>query len=427
MTQGGLTIVTPIEPARLDEVDARLTRMGGEVAKKPVLPFDTLDRLHFASWVVWREDDVAPQIIFESNFDGDGRDFVQDLVRRARRGVDAIFDGCLGYPIGRSDDEVAAYLISRAVYTDTFYVGCVGLSRPQILREEQLRARIEDFLDTLPRAALTAADVRARIQRFVSAEPDLAWAKDPPDPSSLAERLPTNVGYALVIAAAVLALAALVWLFGWPALVALAALVAVFLGVLRVHEARDAAADAALPDADKVRQLVKREDHRAQNHLASVTRVKPGLFRRALLKSILAAIDAGARLLFNKGNLAGIPSIHFARWALLDRGRHLLFLSNFDGSWEHYLGEFIDQAAGGLTAVWSNAVGFPKTRWLFLDGAADEQKFKAYARESQNYTQLWYSAYPSLTVTNILNNKAIRAELWAPLDEPRLRAWLRRF
>ena len=112
---------------------------------------------------------------------------------------------------------------------------------------------------------------------------------------------------------------------------------------------------------------------------------------------------------------------------LINDNTQLLFLSNFDGSWEHYLGEFIDQAAGGLTAVWSNAVGFPKTRWLVGEGARDEQRFKAYARNSQVYSQLWYSAYPHLTNINIENNKAIREQLWGDLNLEAVKAWLRRF
>ena len=97
---------------------------------------------------------------------------------------------------------------------------------------------------------------------------------------------------------------------------------------------------------------------------------------------------------------------------MINEGKQLLFLSNFDGSWEHYLGEFIDQAAHGLTAVWSNAVNFPRAWNLVQGGATDEQRFKDYARGMQYYTQLWYSAYPFLSVVNVLNNAAIRSGLW---------------
>ena len=151
------------------------------------------------------------------------------------------------------------------------------------------------------------------------------------------------------------------------------------------------------------------------------------MFRFALLKVVLALIELLGRVKFYKGSLGKIPSIHFARWAIINDGKYLLFLSNFDGSWEHYLGEFIDQAADGLTAVWSNAVNFPRTWNLVEGGAADEQRFKSYARGMQLYTQLWFSAYPFLSVVNVENNAAIRAGLWGELDADAAAAWLRRF
>jgi hypothetical protein len=216
----------------------------------------------------------------------------------------------------------------------------------------------------------------------------------------------------------------------WLGMLGLLALL--FVIILRKKEETDRSntdqrLEEALPRPSDVEHLAKRENRRPQNHLASVTIVKAGLFRVVLLKTVLAAVETVGRLLYFKGSLGGIPSIHFARWTVFNRGKHLLFLSNFDGSWEHYLGEFIDQAANGLTAVWSNTVGFPRSRFLIKGGAADEQRFKSYARESQLYTQLWYSAYPFLSVVNIQNNAAIRAHLLRRLKGGELERWLRRF
>ncbi len=71
-----------------------------------------------------------------------------------------------------------------------------------------------------------------------------------------------------------------------------------------------------------------------QNHLASLTYVKPGVIRRWLLASTLWLINLLARLLFNRGDLGGIPTILSARWVMIDGGRRLLFLDNYGGAWE---------------------------------------------------------------------------------------------
>ncbi len=73
---------------------------------------------------------------------------------------------------------------------------------------------------------------------------------------------------------------------------------------------------------------------------------------------------------------------------MIDDGRRLLFLTNYDGSWENYLDDFIDKAALGLTGIWSNTLNFPRTRFLVLGGARDEKRFKAIARKTQAYTNV---------------------------------------
>ena len=72
------------------------------------------------------------------------------------------------------------------------------------------------------------------------------------------------------------------------------------------------------------------------------------------------------RHVFNRANLAGVKTIHFARWVFLDDQRRLVFASNYDGSLESYMDDFIDKVAWGLNAVFSNGVGYPRTSWLVL-------------------------------------------------------------
>ena len=128
-----------------------------------------------------------------------------------------------------------------------------------------------------------------------------------------------------------------------------------------------------------------------------------------------------------RGRIRSRPSYPIRNWALIDNGRRLLFLTNYDGSWENYLDDFIDKASIGLTAIWSNTVNFPRTRFLVFGGARDEKRFKAIARKTQAYTNVWYSAYPNLTVRSIDNNSAIRENLSRSMDGTETELWLQRF
>ena len=183
----------------------------------------------------------------------------------------------------------------------------------------------------------------------------------------------------------------------------------------------------AEPDHSQVEDVVNQENRVVQNHFASVADVKPGLFRWVLLKSVLKLIHIVAAVSANQGSLSGITSIHFARWVVIDGGRRLLFLSNYDGSWENYLDDFIDQASTGLTAIWSNTVGFPRSYFLIYGGATDELLFKTLVRQSQTPSLVWYSAYPDLSIQNIQTNAAIREGLFVPMDDAAVQTWLKKF
>ena len=201
---------------------------------------------------------------------------------------------------------------------------------------------------------------------------------------------------------------------------------AVSLVVLRRQEQRDVPMDPAMLDPRRVARLAAQEDHRVQNHLASLTVVKASWFRRTVLRVVLWLANLLARTSTN-GTLSGIPSIHYAHWALIDRGRRLLFLSNFDGSWESYLDDFIDKASPGLTAIWTNTHGFPRTRFLTGGGARDGVSFKAFARQSQEPAAVWYAAYADLTVQQIDSHSVLREGLAKPPRGSALVAWLRRW
>jgi hypothetical protein len=179
--------------------------------------------------------------------------------------------------------------------------------------------------------------------------------------------------------------------------------------------------------AENAKKYAREEggNNRFQNHLASLTLVKPGIVHGIALRGTLFLINLLSRFWFNVGTLGDIPTILSARWVLIDSGRRLLFLDNYGGAWNSYLNEFIDMAAvKGLNAIWTNTYvegqagtrySFPATRFYFWIGAQAEQPFKAYVRESQIETIMWYSAYHTLSVVNINTSTAIRQALSKPL------------
>ena len=422
MDQMVLTFLTRVKPDKLDELRGFLDNdIAGNLLENPHLPFPSLKRLHFASLFLDEGATFGSYLVFENNFDGPLEDYLAELYAQAGPGLHRIYGCCLDYTAASAADRevILAYLRKHIVRPNAYHIDNLGRSVGRTLREGGLRDRLESFLDDFVRAEPSGQPpglIRQKIQDFIRGEPAFAWVAQAEPRQTRMEWFKPRLKLGLLAVAAFLLS---------PILIPLAIIWAV---VLRHNEKRDPVPDKFDNIARRVAGLVEREDrtHVVQNHLAHMTVLKPGLFRRWTLWLVLWLVNFVART-SDKGKLNGIPSIHYAHWSIIDNGRQLLFVSNFDGSWENYLDDFIDKASYGLTAVWSNTQHFPRTFLLVGQGADDGNRFKAWARDKQIYTNVWYSAYPSSTVETIDNNRAIREQLFTPADESATREWLWRF
>ena len=180
-----------------------------------------------------------------------------------------------------------------------------------------------------------------------------------------------------------------------------------FIYQLRRREKRDPEI-IPQPDAGYASQLARLEDHDVTNQFSALGSLKPGLFRRWTLVYLLWVVEYTTRHIYNRGHLARVPSIHFARWVFLDDRERLFFASNYDGSLESYMDDFINKVAFGLNVVFSNGIGYPRTNWLAFQGAKDEQKFKHFIRRHELPTEVWYNGHPGLTNFELLRNSRIR-------------------
>jgi hypothetical protein len=195
---------------------------------------------------------------------------------------------------------------------------------------------------------------------------------------------------------------------------------------LRGLERCDPSHDNPEINAKHLKEMMKREDFIAQNHMGSMVLVKPGLLRAVLIRAGLSGLALILRIVAANGYLGSMRTIHFAHWALVGNGSRLMFFSNFDGSWESYLDDFIEKAHGGLTLAWGNCVGFPPARFLSLEGATHGRKFKNWARHSMASTLFWFSAYRDYTVNQIERHARVANGLRrATLSPEEAIAWTR--
>jgi hypothetical protein len=422
MAQNALSVVTRIRPDQLAALQTVLTPIGEDPTGSTLIPFPQITTLHFACWVILdRDPKFAPSLVLESSHDGPADAHLDELVRCAGPGLHAIYSLCEDYPADGAENpaRLKAYLQEHQVPCPAFYVGCYGQSLASVRHAMTLRAEIEGFLDREQASGglqgLSQEQIYSRIQGFAG-----TLSIDPPYSATetyakILTRSKIATGAWILLAAALL--------LKFPRFVIVALLL--FILVLRWHEIREAKGPQPTPPGIDPR-LFAQEDLVRQNHLTTLVGVKPGAFRLGTLKGVLWLINQLARTVFIAGSLGGIPTIHFARWLLIDDDKRLLFFSNYDGSWASYLGDFVDKANYGLTAVWSNTDNFPPAQFLFLGGAQWIEAFKLWSRQHNEFAHVWYSAYPDATVSNITNAVQLRDGLSQTLTGPALARWFQR-
>jgi hypothetical protein len=419
-----LNVVCPVLAGRVEALRALLASMGQRPADNAVIPFGRLAGVHFARLLLL-EDTAGPdgeafpaQLVLMADLDAPLEARLSDLVDVAGPGLDTVFGHCAGYSVTVRTDRVERldFLRAHLVHSYACYTNTIGRTVRQILDEDRLREAIECYLDSGGDwSDQGPAAVRTAAQEFVRRDAGLAWALSPAGERDLGWRLGQLVWLGLVpllVLAAALALLPIV-LLG----------TVIYVVALRWHEMHEPVSTEA-PSPGHVRQLTAIEDHGPQNQFSVVGVVKPSRFRRFTLRAVLFLTDYGARRLFNHANLAGVKSIHCARWTPIDGGRRVVFASTYDGSLESYMDDFIDKVWWGLNATFSSGQGYPRTSFLLFGGARDELAFKRVLRLHQVATQVWFSAYPHLTALNVENNARIRAGLNGPMSAPEAARWL---
>lgn len=403
--QHALTVVARVR----DGERANLLRLLEQEQAGVLRDLRRVSTLHFGRFVVFDRAGGDAALAFESNYDGDAQTHLLDLLQAVGPSLDRFFSCCEGYVRG----SFAGYAAEHSVAPLAYYVSHGGLSRDQILYDREVRRAIEDWLaieDAEGRLdGAPPRDLAVRLQKYLSKLPMKVGTVD--------RGLPKQPWAAIPLFFLVLPLV----------LVAELALAAAAVFVFEPSDRREAETSPPIIKSDNdpyLNALIDAEDRNPQNGLTHVVPLKPGAFRRAALRVALYFVEQAHRRLYFTGTLGGIASIHFARWTLLDDDT-LLFFSNYDGSWESYLGDFVDKAHWFLTAIWTNSKWFPATTALAFRGATQETAFKQWARTFQVKNQIWYSAYPEVSVQNVLDNARIRELAGRPMrTSRRARRWL---
>ncbi|HEV7661544.1 MAG TPA: hypothetical protein VGO55_17025 [Allosphingosinicella sp.] len=455
MTHSFLTIAIPIDEDNVVTTNAALDAMGNPASKaiRDAMREDL--QIHFVSIGAISGDGAAKgHLVIEASSDASPGDTIQLLLTRLDPWLQPVF-AAAGLPVSNLARLLGGHIVTSGTRlrdnAGLDFTGTPGMTVKRIRREYDLARKVRTLFDDKAykgSAVGVLASVRADVEQDPKLAPLLTLEPAPflieTKETSFLSSAPALIGGAIVrffwpllLVCLLLALAAVAAAFYWSGwvsavltllvaagvvlVVLLARLVSIF-GNLTALEAADVQ-DDSIPDPAVLTEVVRRENKVMQNHMTGVSRIKPARLRRFTLKLAFYVIGTlSAR--FRPGYLSDIGTINFARWVVLPGTDQLIFFSNYGGSWESYLEDFVTKAHEGLTGIWSNTEGYPKTSTLFFEGATAAEPFLRWARRQHRPTYFWYSGYPHLTTDRIRSNAAIRQGLAGAKTEDEAKAWL---
>jgi hypothetical protein len=419
--QHDFMIAAPLRAGARPSIDELLTSMTLEPGladpDNPVLPFGRFPRIHFARLLLLDDPSLADRTYFPNFYfpcpvrlallvvcDGSAETQIDELAAGAGEGLRRLFSHCEGL---EESTDLRSWLHSNHVKSATFYMNWPGRTVVQSREERVLHEVLQEELAALP--AASPQETKRALREAVARR---GVKLTPP--------APTPPGRALANLVDLIAVPIIILLMT-PILILLAPLIAIKLR--RLERANPVIAPR--PTVERIEMLSRYEERDITNPFSAMGSIQPGLFRRWLSAYLLWLIDWAARHITTRGKLSRVRTIHCARWIYLENKRRLYFASDYDGSHEAYMDDFVNKVAFGLNLSFSHGIGIPKTRWLLWGGARNEGDWKAFLRHHEMPTPVWYKAYPGLTCQDLARNARIRKGLESRSDDERsIRRWL---
>jgi hypothetical protein len=356
-----LTVYVKIKPDHVDKLREVLENINAQKFNNRILLLQEDHLTHSSRWVIVEDDaGEGPHLLLAAEFDGELDDYLLNQIE-ITPGLDEIWGHCEGYP-GR--DAFIGYIRRNAFPTQAFYIAFRDETVASIKAKIAVRERLEYLLDQGGPTARAVLTVLSGL---------------PPVPGAWRS------------CRRFLRQAAQSFHDGWLAFVLAIAKPISQIGQTKQYSKVTSYAENPLtPRAQALTNI--------DGQMVTITTIKPGRFWRVILAFWIN--EFLGRFGWQPGQFADVGTLHSFRWVLIDGKKRLIFLSVYDGSWQNYMGDFIDKIIWALDGVYNNTIGYPK------GGMADVVPFQRWILNHQYQPQLFYRAYPEETVLNLIRDRA---------------------
>ena len=361
VTVNALTVVAKIKPGEEEELKELLKRVNDDAKGNPYMRLAAGHKTHCMRCAVIYDTENGHRLLLAAENDCDLEDYLRELVLISP-GLDGFWDKCEGYQ-GRAG--FAEFIRKNSYETQAFYIGFRDETVLSIQNKIVARELLERLLDeTDPKAGFLlgalsnlppSRKLGKRLRKKIA-----AWRNDFRD-----------------------------WWLSLALLVvkplAVAGETKDFPLVTSVFDPQAKPAGLAPTSLD--------------GQMITITEVRPD--RRLLLRLSLAANEFLGKYGYPPGLFADVGTLFSFRWVVIDNNRRLIFLSVFDGSWQNYMGDFIDKIIWALDGIYKNTKGYPP------GGMTQVTEFQRWILDHQYEPQLLFKAYPAETVMKLIKDREI--------------------
>ena len=406
-----LTVIAKIRPERKQALIQLLKEISERPFHNEIIRFRQDLLTHFARWFIIENDDIDPLLVWGATYNGDLENYI-DHVAGLSPGLDKIWGKCEGYSKAKGFLWFVLKHRRRAPYT---FIAFRDESAETIRAKIAVRERLEQFLDLA-----CVGD----------------YMKDPgvtpflEDLSRVAYKSPLLVRAARWIGG----LLPLMWLYLESNVVdpLIDQIAQVYVRLIMPPPPYVVLNTASLnPGQTMTRSQYLQHEEILERNEQELAVGYGGIRFEQNQVTVVAAIDNKLEVLwawftglfiaraYPPGELTGTRTIHSLHWAVLGRLEHAIIMSNYDGSWTNYLGDFRDKMRWGLDGLLVGIGGYPP------GGMSTVYAWEQWFQSARVPCQLFFSGYPEESVENLLRDRAISKALGKDFDLDAVKQWLR--
>lgn len=378
-----LNLLVPIKEGEVAKVRELLAEIDRDMTRNQYIRFPESELTHFARFFITR--DEKPRLGFGATYNGNLKPYTDELLKIGP-GLEELWGRCEGFT---SRERFYDFVKANAYPSGMVFFGFKGVTVKQVRAWIALREKINSMIGT---HYLGLGDLLDKVEAVRSKQGFIAVY------TKLIQRWREN--FVEVVRRIVV-----------PPVQEFAR----FLGNRDVAEdwSRmttnfDGDIEKRKRELDAILELEATENQHAQTTMTVMADLKPG--RMNQVRFLFAIAPPILEYSWNPGNFAGVYSLHSFRFALIDGGTRVWFMSNYNGSAENYFSDFIDKLNWGINAAYTHCIDYPE------GGMNQQDAFAYWIRTRQMPALVYYSAYPDNGIHKTLKDREIAQILGTGFD-----------